>query len=200
MRSLFSSFLLAVSFSSLLACGGGTEPKAANNNNPPATGVAALEYRGTCTPAVCDKLPVPEIGCATGDPTKVCSPAKDGACRISISCSDADGTTGSGGDAGGVGGDPDGVTSWEGCGAERCGAVPEIGCPAGYDLSRNCGKENGAATCSWATTCAPRPGELCAPGACGDAVPQIAPICKDGSTGEMVCRKLGDRCGWASNC
>lgn len=151
---------------------------------PPAQSSSTLKYVGSCTPKECDGLPVPEIACASGATTTTCAPGKDGTCHVDITC---DGTTK----------DAD-VTSWEPCDDAKCGPVTEIGCADGATLTRQCGKLDGAA-CAWLTTCSPKPGPACDPSKCGPE-PAIAPICKDGSVGGLVCRTLGSGCGWVSNC
>lgn len=163
----------------LVACGANVESPA-----PSSSKSSTLKYVGSCTPEKCDGLPAPALACA--DPTKsvsTCAPGKDGACAIALSCD----------------GGSDGTVSWEPCADTACGPAPAIACADGATLTRQCGKLNGAA-CAWETTCAPKPGDLCAPGACGEAMPAIAPMCSDGSVGTLECRKLGSTCGWTSSC
>lgn len=174
------SILTIASMSMLLvACGANVD---SDNKEPPRSTNQTLKYVDGCTPKACDGLPVTLMACA--DPAKtthVCAPGSDGACKLDLVC------------------DPSGSVSWEPCADTACGPAPAIGCADDATLTQQCGKENGGA-CKWVTTCSPKPGELCAAGACGDAVPTIAPICSDGSTGSLECRRLGDRCGWVPDC
>ena len=162
----------------LVACGATVE----SESPAPRTGSQTQKYVDGCTPEVCDGLPVDTKACA--DPAKtthVCSPGADSACKLDVVC------------------DGDGTVSWSACEESACGPAPAIGCGDGATLVQQCGSEN-AGACKWVTTCSPKPGELCAAGACGEGVPAIAPICSDGSVGGLECRKLGDRCGWVPDC
>ncbi len=175
MRSILTIASMAFLF---VACGSNVE----SESPPPRSTNQTLKYVGACTPKACDGLPVPAIACA--DPAKtthVCAPGADGVCKLDLVCEDS------------------GTVSWQPCADSACGPMPAIGCAGDATLTQQCGKTNGGA-CSWVTTCSPKPGELCAAGACGDGVPAIAPICSDGSTGGLDCRKLGDRCGWVPDC
>lgn len=42
-------------------------------------------------------------------------------------------------------------------------------------------------------------GSSCSANACGDK-PEIDVVCADGSTGELVCRESGGKCGWTEGC
>jgi len=176
------SFLAIASMSLLfVACGSNVE----NEDPAPRSTNQTLKYVGSCTPKACDGLPVLAMACAEpAKTTQVCSPGTDGACKLDIVCE------GSGGS---------GSVSWEPCADSACGPIPAIGCADDATITQQCGKTNGG-SCAWVTTCSPKPGELCAAGACGDGVPAVAPICSDGKTGSLECRKLGDRCGWVSDC
>lgn len=188
--SAISSFLkvaaVAAQAALLAACGASVDPPTSSAR------AAKLQYVGACTPSACDGLPTPAIACADASKSvDVCAPGADGACGISLRCD------GGGGSAGGPA--DDGTVSFEPCADSACGAVPMIGCADDATMTQLCGKEN-AGACQWFSTCAPKPGALCDPKECGDAVPAVAPICSDGTVGSMVCRKLGGACGYASSC
>ena len=158
---------------------GGNRARSARSEQP-------LEYVQPCTPAVCDGLPVPAIGCADGNaPTLSCAPGDDGTCHVTPECGDS--------------GD-DGVVSYSPCEPSECGPIPEIGCPSDDTLIQSCGSENGGA-CLWTITCVPPPSTTpCpTPDGCGP-MPELAPICDDGSTGTLACMQTGSDCAWQPQC
>lgn len=96
--------------------------------------------------------------------------------------------------------DPNEPVSFSQCEESKCGAVPQIGCAPGYHaVPPVCGSINGAA-CAYQTTCAADVSDVaCDDTKCGP-MPELAPICDDGSTGNMVCRAKTDGCGWVPDC
>jgi hypothetical protein len=145
----------------------------------------ALEYVQSCTPAECDELAVPQIGCASGsDPTLTCAPGDDGTCHVTPTCD----------------GDGDGTVSYAPCEPVECGPIPQIGCPPDYTLVESCGSENDAA-CKWTITCTPPPSTTpCAtPDGCGP-MPAIGVVCDDGSSGTLACMQTESECSWQPQC
>lgn len=127
----------------LAACGGTTSEPSAPGGGPGTDTAAGYLYVGACTPSVCSGLPVPEIGCATGEPEYVCSARPSGDCAVDVRCP-ADAS------------DPDGAVSFAPCEDVECGpkpGTPAEACPAGYEWGGStCGKLNDRA-CAWANGC-----------------------------------------------
>lgn len=97
--------------------------------------------------------------------------------------------------------DPNGTDSYRPCTSAECPTAPAIDCPAGTaQSSQQCGAANDGA-CAWTTVCTPpRDTTPCPdPNACG-AQEDIGVICKDGSTGALVCVTNGTKCSWERNC
>ena len=147
-----------------------------------------LAYVEPCTPADCDGLPVPEIGCAdSSTPTLSCEPTGNGTCHIVPKCD-------------GGADDPDEPVSYESCEESECGPIPQIGCPDGDTLAQSCGSENDG-PCLWTITCIPPPSTTpCqTPDGCGP-MPEIGVICDDGSSGSLACMQTGSDCSWEPQC
>lgn len=97
--------------------------------------------------------------------------------------------------------DPNATVSYRPCTAAECPAAPVIDCPAGTAYSsQQCGALNDGA-CEWTTVCTPpRDTTPCPdPNACGPEE-DIGVICKDGSTGGLVCVTDGKKCSWERSC
>ena len=125
----------------LVACNGSTDsdPPAGGGSNDIASGYL---YLGACTPDACAALPVPEIGCAEGQPEYVCSARTGNECSITVTCPGAS--------------DADRSVSFGHCEDAECGpkpGTPAEACPAGYEWGGStCGSLDGAA-CAWANGC-----------------------------------------------
>jgi hypothetical protein len=160
-----------------------TTPGAANNpsNDPPANGTGtvreALEFIAPCTASTCGEVPP-----SSKSKTPACS-ATAGTCGWS--------------DPG-----PDDSVSYRACEETECGAKPDASvCPSGTTFKgANCGSEN-EGPCIWRSACVPPPSTTPCPDAdgCGP-MPEIGVICKDGSTGELLCMKNATSCGWQRSC
>lgn len=169
----------------LLAACGGSVAGPGDNNQTVKPSHQAYRYLDSCTPSACGDA-IPKIGCASGETTPICSGA---ACTWSVECS---------------GGADDGTTSWSTCSDSQCGAAPTAppdACPDGYKWSEpSCGSLNDGA-CSWAQSCYPKPStEACAESECPEMRDTMARLCNDGSTGQVVCRRLPNRCDWQHEC
>lgn len=176
------SWLLAVPCLAI-ACGGSTASSGGGGGSggggTPAT---VMSYKSPCAPESC-----PSSGSGDAKGVATCSAGASGQCGWA---------------PGSPGGGDDGVTSFRQCKASECPAQrPAIACAPGYDRSEPvCGSENDK-PCTWFTTCTARPtGEACAPGACGDAMPEIGVVCDAGS-GTLVCGKdTAGKCSWQPKC
>lgn len=100
---------------------------------------------------------------------------------------------------------PDEAVSFSPCDEPRCGARPDVACPAGLVRGGyTCGSENDEA-CRWHTSCGVPPSDVpCDPEQCGPAQ-AIARICSEdggfeGSMAEVVCRQTAFGCFWQFEC
>jgi hypothetical protein len=166
----------------LLACGSGKDASKAT-----ATGASALVFKAPCAPTSCPDAPVSSDSdsyvCAQADQTCAWSPGGSGASGV---------------------GSSDGTASWRECAANECNG-PEIApaCPNGFESrGLRCGSENEAA-CSLYAVCIPQKADggsvTCGPNDCGPR-PEIAAVCKDGTTRELECRARGAKCVFESPC
>jgi hypothetical protein len=206
-RTLFASTLTLASVFAA-GCGSTSEPVREPSGDRIGTNPSELRYKSPCDANACKDLPIPEIGCASGEPVPVCAPARNGSCRWNITCPGASGGGGSsGGGSGGPGSgtstDPEGSVSFRICEASECrGPKPDAACPPDRKTGESvCGSENDA-PCSWITSCYALPStEKCPnPRGCGDAKPELAVVCPDGSTRELACMKSGNSCSWQPDC
>ncbi|MDF2695580.1 MAG: hypothetical protein K0S65_3963 [Labilithrix sp.] len=161
----------------LVACSGTTEPSANNAGDDDTQRTrTALGFIAPCTATACGEVP-PSSKAANPE----CKPAA-GSCAWA---------------------DPNGTTSYRPCEESQCGAKPdESVCPAGTTFKgAACGSENEGA-CIWRSSCAsPRSTTPCPDtNGCGDAMPDIGVICKDGSTGGLACMHVGAKCAWQPTC
>lgn len=172
MKNIVIGLWLSGSFLSL-ACG-----NADQGAKSPAATSQTLSAVGACAFAACGSLPsnlasTPSVRCS--------GPASD-SCAWSASA------------------DHD-VSSYRACSASECPDAPALDCPAGsVHSSQNCGSENGAA-CAWTTVCVPPRDTTPCPDAngCG-AQAELGVICKDGSSGALVCVTNGQTCSWQRSC
>jgi hypothetical protein len=191
MKTLLLTF---ASLSLVAACSGAeTSPAPAPSPNPTSTSPTdppvgqtgqALVFTAPCESDSCANA----SGAADGANRCAPDPKKSGVCAWAP-------PTGSSSD-------PNGTVSYSLCPDKLCGARPAPACPTGTTFaSATCGSENDSA-CTWTTHCAaPRSTTPCpTPSGCGDAKPEIGVVCKDGSAGDLVCMKTGNKCAWERSC
>ena len=165
-----------------------TKDDAQNPQNPPSsttptqTTRTALSFDGPCSTSACGEVPS-----SNTSSTPLCSPAADTA----NSCTWTDP-------------DPNGTVSYRQCADSECPTTaPDASvCPVGLEFKGStCGSENDGA-CIWRAACvAPLSTTPCPnPSGCGDAKPELGVICKDGSTGDLLCRQTGATCSWQRSC
>lgn len=180
---IFNPFSAAFLF--IVACSGSTstpdQPPGSPNdtgNDEPTTVREALDFFGSCTAAACGEVP----------PS---SKAKRPQC------------TPSSGSCGWSDPDPNATVSYRQCEDAACGTKPDPSvCPEGTTFKgAQCGSEN-EGPCVWRSACVPpRSTTPCPePNGCGDEVPGIGIICKDGTTGGLECMQIGAKCGWQPSC
>lgn len=95
-----------------------------------------------------------------------------------------------------------GSVSFRQCADAECPAKPAVECPSDtVQSSQYCGSENDA-PCAWTTICVPPRVTTPCPQAdgCGQGVPAIGVICKDGTTGGMTCVTDGTKCFFERDC
>ncbi len=177
---IHASHLAAVLF--LVACGSSstTPPSTPTDGTGEETETIreALDFVEPCTASTCGEVP----------PSTTSSRPQ---CRASTSsCAWSDPPS------------PDDNVSYRACEESECGPKPDASvCPSGTTYKGSaCGSEN-EGPCTWRTTCAPPPSTTPCPDAdgCGPK-PELAVICDDGSVGDLVCMKLGAKCGWQRSC
>lgn len=137
----------------------------------------ALAFTAPCTASACGDVPKTSIA------TKPVCVASAGRCAWSDP-------------------DPNTPVSYRECEATACDAEPDASvCPSGTTFKgANCGAEN-EGECVWRSVCSAPPSTT----PCSDAdgcggKPELGVICKDGSTGDLVCMKQGAACGWERTC
>lgn len=170
--------LFALAILGLIAgCGASQEPPTAPGG--PGAGRQALSFTAPCESVSCG-----------GVPDSLGSENAVRCAEVKAACSWAPGG--------------DQTVSYRQCRPEECAptAAPNAQvCPAGTTFGGSvCGAENDG-PCRWTTACTPpRSTTPCGvEGACG-AMPAIGVICKDGSSGGLVCVQQGARCAWERSC
>lgn len=150
------------------------KPSTDGNGKAPATTVrTTLSYDGTCSASTCGEVPASNSASAP-----VCSPvASSGACSWTAP-------------------DPNGVVSFRPCSDAECPTtVPDKSvCPTDLEFKgASCGAENDGA-CIWRAACVPPRSTTPCPDAsgCGDVIPELGVICKDGSNGSLACFQLAN--------
>jgi hypothetical protein len=166
----------------------GPAPSAPSSNDgqddrdaPPSgqTGQVSLGFTAPCDAQACGEVPP-----SSRSDRPSCSPSSAGTCGWSDP-------------------DPDGSVSFRECAASECAPKPEIDvCPTGTLLrGATCGSEN-SGPCIWRSTCTPpRSTTPCPdPNGCGEGVPALAVMCKDGSVGGLACMQQGKTCKFEPTC
>lgn len=183
-RSSVSLGILGILGIVLAACSGAssetTAPPPASpapSGDDTATVREALEFDAPCTASACGETP------ASSTSTKPKCSAVSGACAWSDPS-------------------PNGSVSYRQCEDTACGTKPDASvCPAGTTFKgAQCGSENEGA-CVWRSACTPPPSTI----ACADVdgcgpQPAIGVICKDGTSGGLLCMKQGAKCAWQRSC
>lgn len=176
MRMFPLGLLFTIAIAACSSESDGDTPRSPSEDPKADTAVTALEFVAPCNGQACGTPP------SSGTSSKAACVEVASACTWKAS--------------------PDTSVSFRPCADAECGAKPDASvCPSGTTFSgATCGSEN-EGRCAWHSACSPPPSTTPCAGAdgCGPK-PELGVICKDGSTGDLVCMQKGASCGWQRSC